>query len=291
MNILDWLYTQKKIYWWNITSNRYYGHLHILKKYCNKKITCGIPGLLQHGWTSASGVYIGARKDLPYTFFVWNERNYNIAQKLGYHNTKIIGAPFLYQDLDLFSAVNNHKNENNLLLFPIHSTEYERLLDPVSYFNGYVREIGKLKREFDNINACLYFIDYNNPHIRKVFENANIGVTTLGSRQYNPEFLIKFVKLVNNFKFVSSNVLSTAIFYSLYLGKKVFVYGKQPEIGETNWNAETQKIMDDCLTILGMYPLLNWENFDNKSHREIGEIELGSKFKKSEAALINIFGW
>lgn len=290
MNILDWLHTKRKVVYWNMTSNAYYGHINILRKYCDKKFPVGIPGLLQHGWTIGPGVYSSVRKDLPFNFFVWNERNHVLAQERGYNNVQAIGAPFLYLNLNQQYNIPRYDG-NNLLLFPVHTTEWEGLLDPVSYFKGYLQEIEKIKGEFDNVHACLYFIEYNNPQIRKVFQNADISVTTLGNRNRNPNFLTNFVETTNGFEYVSSNVLSTSVFYSLYLGKRVFIYGELPSPSETTWSAPTVGLVNDCVNLLNSYPVLSREYFDDKAHVEIGEYELGSGYKKTKHELTSLFGW
>lgn len=291
MNIPDWLHTKRKIFSWNLTSNAYYGHLNVLRKYCDKKIPVGIPGLLQHGWTIGPAIYSSTRKDLPFNFFVWNERNCILAQERGYNNVHVIGAPFLYLNLDQQYDLSRCEDGNNLLLFPVHTTKKEGLLDPVFYFRRYVQEIEKIKAEFDNIHACLYFREYDNPQIRKVFQNANISVTTLGHGNRNSNFLANFVETTNGFEYVSSSILSTSVFYSLYLGKKVFIYGEMPNPSETTWNVSTIGSLNDCFNLLDSYPVLSRENFDDKAHVEIGEYELGFKYKKTKHELADLFGW
>lgn len=291
MNPFDWLNYKKMIVYWNLTDNLYYGHLNVLRNYCNKGSRFGIPGLLQHGWSAGPGVYSNIRKDLPFYFCVWNKRNYELTKEMGYNNIKPIGAPFLYLNINQKHAFSKNKKTNNLLLFPLHTWEKEGLLDPVSYFKKYVQEVKKIKNDFDNIHACLYFMEYKNPQIRKVFENADIEVTSLGHREKNPTFLTKFRSLTNNYEYVSSNNLSTSVFYSLCMGKKVFLYGKLPDPCETTWNKSTINIMDNCSNILDLYNVLIWENFDDKPHREIGEYELGSEYKKTKDELIDLFRW
>lgn len=291
MNIHAWLHTTSRVLYWNMRCNTYYGHLNILRRYCNKKVPVGIPGLLQHGWTMGPGIYDSIRKDLPFKFFVWNERNYALAQEKDYNNVQVIGAPFLYLDSDRQYNLSRYEDGNNLLLFPVHTWEKEGILDPVSYFKRYVQEIEGIKGEFDNIHACLYFMEYNNPQIRKVFQNANINVTTLGHRDRNPEFLTNFVETTNGFEYVSSNILSTSVFYSLYLGKKVFMYGGLPRPSETTWNVSTVGLVNDGINLLNSYPVLSKENFDDKPHAEIGAYELGSGYKKTKRELSDLFGW
>ena len=48
------------------------------------------------------------------------------------------------------------------------------------------------------------------------------SVHCMGYRDNEPRFLNKFIDTVERFEYVSSDTLSSAIFYSLYKGKKSF---------------------------------------------------------------------
>lgn len=277
-------------FYWNYNDNRYYGHLDALKNYCNKKYTFGIPGLLQHGWTLGPGIYPSISQDLEYNFFVWNIRNYNIATELGYNNVIPIGSPFLYLPFHQITETNQNEKNNNLLVFPHHAWEKEGFLDPIAFFKDYVEDLKKIKTNFDNVVACLYFMEYKNMAIRELFEKNNIRTITMGYRN-NQNFLLNIVSTMNEFEYISSNTISTAIFYGLYMDKKVFIYGSRPDKSKTNWNSETVKLFENLQSIYEKYYYLNWEYFDDKTHIEIGKIELGHHYKKTIDELKKIFGW
>jgi len=278
------------VLYWNLKDNNYYGHLTILKKYCHKKYTLGIPGLLQHGWTSGSEIYDSISPNFNVNFFVWNERNYNVASKLQYNKICPVGAPFIYLPFDKL-CISSDCSRNSLLVFPVHTWEKEGLLDPIKFFRKYVSDINKLKSDFDEIVACLYFIEYGRQDIRKLFENNNIKTLSLGHREGNPNFLINFINIANNFNYVTSNIISTAIFYSMFLKKRVFIYGNRPKSEDMNVRAATKIIFENCQNIYEQYPVLHWEHFDDKTHIEIGKNELGYSYKKNQDDLRNIFGW
>ena len=102
-----------------------------------------------------------------------------------------------------------------------------------------------------------------------------------------PKFLKNFIDIVGKYEYVTSDTLSSALFYSLYMGKKVFIYGnsmlseiKNP-YSNRNFNSKNENL----------YPELNWENFDHKCHISIANTELGLEFKKSPSELRKILGW
>ncbi len=51
-------------------------------------------------------------------------------------------------------------------------------------------------------------------------------MVTLGHRDHTGNFVQRFRNLVLEHEYVSTNSYSTALFYSLYLGRKTFVHGR-----------------------------------------------------------------
>lgn len=273
--------------------NEYYGHNLILRNYAKVKLPYIIPGYLQHGWRPDCGICGDlsqhTEKEKSLRYFVWNSRNLEKAIDYGYKNVTPIGAPFVY--LPPRKKINvNPKGPKSLLIFPLHSTDFEPFIDPLRVYKKYLKELNKIIPLFKPISVCLYWYEYQNKKVRKLFEKENMEVVTLGHREKNPDFLINFRNLVDQYPYVSSNMYSSAVFYSLYMGKKVFILGK-PEYQDIKLLKWKKRRIYDHDEFSSLYPELLWKNFDDKSYSWIGEKELGLEFKRSPRELLEIFGW
>lgn len=278
-----------------LSGNLMYGHYHILRNYTNSKLPYRIPGRLQHGWSSDCGISGDlskhGEKEKAARYFVWNRRNLETSAEYGYKNVTAIGAPFLYLPPAIPSEA-NASTSKSLILFPIPASESEPFVDPLKTYKKYLKEIEELLSLFEPVTVCLYWPQYENKEIVQLLKDKRIPVVTLGHRDNNPYFLMNFQRLVEKYAYVSSNIFGTsAIYYSLYMRKKVFIYGSTnfaEEINHIRW--ETRKLTNHD-EFSKLYPELLWENFDDKSHYWIGEKELGLEFKKTPSELREIFGW
>ncbi len=271
--------------------NRYYGHDAVLKRYARVRLPYIVPGEIQHGWHADAGIYGDLTQhteaEKMARRYVWNRRNLERALDCGYRNTVAIGAPFLYLPGETTEAASGF-GERSLLLFPFHTWEREPFIDPVHTYRDYIQEIRELRNAFSPITVCLYWIQYENPDIVRLFEENGLQVTTLGHRDDNPTFLHKFRSLAANHEHVSSNSLSTAVFYALYMRKKAFLFG-HPPYSEVRW-LPTANVADTG-EHAALYTELGWKDFDNRSHYWVGETELGLEFKRTPAELRRLFRW
>lgn len=277
------------------SGNLMYGHYYVLRKYTNTRLPYRIPGRLAHGWSPVSGISGDlskhGEKEKQKKYFVGNSRNLERCEEYGYKNVTAIGVPFLYLP-PVTTSDANAEGSKSLLLFPIHASDSEPFVDPIRTYKKYVEEIEELLSLFEPVTVCLYWVQYEDKEIVQLFEDKGIPVVTVGHRDNNPNFLINFQRLVDKYAYVSSNIFGTsAIYYSLYMRKKVFIYGSSnyaEEINHIRW--ETRKLYNHD-EFSKLYPELLWENFDDKSHYWIGEQELGLEFKKTPSELREIFGW
>jgi hypothetical protein len=272
-------------------NNQMYGHNVIMRKYARVRLPYLIPGQLQHGWHIDHGIH-GDLQNITETeklkkYFVWNKNNLTNAHKYGFNNVIAIGAPFIYLPE---IKIDVETKSNSVLLFPVHSCESEGFVDPITTFKRYLADIDFLHNEFESITACLYWREYENDSIRKLFEKNDINAVTLGHRDNNPNFLFSFCKHAYEHEFISSNIFSTAIFYGLYLKKKTFILGsaRSEEWNYKQW--EGRKLYDSGV-FEDQYHEILWEHFDQKSHSWIGNKELGLEFKKSPEDICKLFNW
>ena len=280
-----------KVFWEKNIDNLYYGHYYIFKKYSKTILPYKINGEVQHGWSPDHGVMIppiySTKEQRNQRYYVFNKFNKKKSNAFGFKNVFAIGAPFLYLS-DIYE-IKKKKDSGKLILFPIHTTEYD-LHDNYDNYKVYLKHIIKIAREFTSITVSLGWIDYKNMKIRKLFAKENIECITIGHMNES-QFLNNFIRIVNEYEYVSSDTFSSAIFYSLIMKKKAFIYGNSFvaainssdswEGMEINYNQKYSKY----------YPELMWENFNDKSNYNIGELELGLEFKKSPKELCDLFEW
>lgn len=265
--------------------NLHYGHYNILKEYTGIKRKLRIPGYMQHGWEEGSK-YTKEIGENNITYFVWNEKNYQKATKGNKKNVVLIGAPFLYIEKEKKQNVTNNK----LLTFPIHSWEKEKFKDELAIFEDYLNRLEKIRKKFSSITICLYWAQYDNKELVNYIKNRGYAVTTLGHRNNNKKFLYSFIELVSEHEFITSNVFSTPLFYSLYLNKKTFVYGHSYFKGENKYGTQSE-LEKAQRKMIKKYPMILWENYDGGKNPNIGNIELGYKFKKTPEEMKELFGW
>ena len=289
----------RRKFWETNEDNKYYGHYDIFIHYSRVFLPYKINGEVQHGWSPHSGLIdpnTPIQDVKKRRYYLFNESNQKESDENGFHNTCIIGAPFLYV-LDTIK----HKIEevpNSLLLFPLHSNEWIKFSDPLRTHKVYIKQIKKISPLFKNISVSLGWKEYQNKDIVKLFSDEKIKVVTMGHRDNNPNFLINFYKEVSKYEYISSDTFCTAIFYGLLMKKKSFIYGKRLNrdlvfnnrqyLKNNKWEGPEKSYYDFYSK---KYPILLWDNFDHKPHPYIAEDELGTNYKKSPKELREIFEW
>ena len=281
----------QKTLWEKNIDNLYYGHYYIFKRYTNSILPYKINGELQHGWSNDHGIAFNPEKNIKHKnlrFYLWNENNLFNSLHYGYKNAVVIGAPFIY--LPKSYTKENEFSSKSLIVFPLHSDEYD-YFDINTGYNIFLNNIKKIFPFFNSITVSLAWRDFQDKNLVKLFSKEGFKVITMGHRDNNPNFLPNFVNIVNEHEYVCSDTFSSAIFYSLLMKKKVFIYGgsmsKYVDVKET-WEGRNDYNHDKYSNL---YPELLWENFDDKSHHAIGEKELGLDYKKSPKEICEIFDW
>ena len=208
------------------SANSYYGHKEVFARYCRVGLTsvpC-IEGYLQHGWSPYHG--FGFNRDIYPDFrkFFWSERVLCEAQKLGWTNCIAIGSPWAYmlKDPELEPIP---EKRSGVLLYPFHGWEggvvtgsHQDLIDHVNAI------------ETEPVTVCLYWLEYETPEIRSLYESAGYrvichGYRGGGDRPGTKRFLYCQYEEIIKHRRVISNRLSTAVMYAASLGCDVAVYG------------------------------------------------------------------
>jgi hypothetical protein len=192
-----------------------------------------------------------------------------------------LGAPFLY--LPALSET-IAPEPGSLLVMPIHGWEKERIQQD---FREYAAEAAELRQSFRKITVCLYYFDHALKEHRRPFEDLGFEVIKSGERDKNPGFLHDLRRLMLRFEYVCANRVQTAVFYALALGRKAFLHG--PPMGVDTRIDPSGQLFDAWQR--QEFPMLLWEGFKDRSYREIGEEELGLRYRREPAALRELLLW
>jgi hypothetical protein len=207
-------------------ANYYYGHAHVLARYCGLPEPLHPPrllGYLQHGWNIGDSQAAG----VPFVFgsklFVWSEQTRRRAWSQGRRNAVVVAAPFAY--LVTMEPEPPDQQREGTLFYPFHGWEGQTVL------GDHARMIDEVKSvESGPVTACLYWNEYESRRIRRVYENAGVRVICHGYRGYwwrdhDRGFLQRQLAELRRHKRVVSNRLSSAIWYGLLAGCEAAVYG------------------------------------------------------------------
>lgn len=258
----------------------YYGHYNILRAYTRTLLPYRIPGELQHGWTQHVIARNGVKAEDGTQHWVWNRYDIETKRLAGAYNVTPIGAPFLY----LPPSPKPDVADKSLILFLLHGWEAEQVESVETSYANFLEKNAAVLKEFKRITMCLYWVENTNEKLKSFLTNKGVNVTTLGFRDWNPNYLLNYRHTVNNHEYVASNAFSTALFYALAMGKKTFVLPSDFRVN----HLQTGFTFADYPK---RYPELLFENFKDAPLPEIGELELGLEFKRSPEELRSLFGW
>ncbi len=260
--------------------NQHYGHSYILQRYCGFSVPLPIPGRIQHGWTLGAG--LGQTHFVePWPKYVWGQRNLKACREAGYRNVVPLGAPYLY----LKPAEAFVPHAKSLLVYPFHGWEKEKVQGDME---AYAQDLETLVGEgFGPVTVCLYWMEFEDPTIREIFQRRGFAIMTNGHRDQNPEFLIRQRQSLLSHAYVTSNRMCTALLYALASGRKAFLYG--PPMGLSQTRDPTGAEFDTWQR--QTFPELVWDHFRDEPLAELADRELGREFVRSPAQLRALFGW
>ena len=218
--------------------NKYYGFNKIIKKYIHYNSILPLPATLQHGWGMYKNYNIYELSTSLPEVWVWSKRVADEFKKIKHNKIiRIIGSPILY----LSSRKLSNKNiiKRGTIVFPQHCSVSQ---DSIGDFEKYAYQLSQLPKIYFPITVCLYFIDiekgYDKYYRKYNFNIISNGKTTTGN------FLANFIKNTASYKYATSNSISTACFYSIYLGLRYFHYGDKFKIYNHSNNFRKKGIID-----------------------------------------------
>ena len=219
--------------------NRFYGHAHIIKSYCNYPFDEPIPMAIQHG--HGPTVPHDHFEEPLFDYWVYSEDVKKQAIKylnISSSSVHVLGSPFAY----LLRLVDYHPipndNRKGTIVFPSHSTPGMEISSKIN--EDYAEMLSGLPEEFCPITVSVHSHDIQNRQYQ-CFIDRGLEVITCGNHSpLQSNFLGNFLYFCRGKKYITSNEpkLSTACLYGIYLGLKFFMSGDYPNAEELLSNQE-----------------------------------------------------
>ena len=221
------------------------------------------------------------------------------ASNKNYTKNDIIGHPIIYMHIN-WNKVPLYKN--GLLVFYNHTYEKSTYgIDEETKHIKYLEALNNLKKMFNPIHICLYWKDYSNIKLVNLLKKYNFHFITNGHRDNNNMFLHNLINNIQNYNYITSSLIGTHTWISLYLNKFFFLYAdgepcsQESKSGHNNmWAIKSCKEFRTYYSKI--YPMLEYNYFLNnkmnmnykKLLKSMGNSKLGLSFKKSKEEIKKI---
>ncbi len=116
-----------------------------------------------------------------------------------------------------------NRDAKGTLAYPSHTTP---LIDDEVDYEKYIEQLMSLPKEFHPISVQLHVHDVNKGQ-HKLFMKHKIPVYTAG-HYADYRFVERFYETLKQFKYTTSNVVMSCLFYSVEMGIPHFLYGIEP---------------------------------------------------------------
>ena len=205
-------------------ANHYYGHSHVLARYCglDDREPPRLGGYLQHGWNIGDGLAADHEFVAGTPVFLWSERTRRRAWSLGRRELYVVGAPWAY--LVQMEPDQGGQREGTIW-YPFHGWEGQHVLGD---HGALIDEIKAT--EPGPVTVCLYWQEFRDSAVRRSYEKAGFRVICHGYRggwwrDLDPRFLPRQLAELRRHRRVASNRLCSAVFYGTLAGCEPAVYG------------------------------------------------------------------
>lgn len=139
-------------------------------------------------------------------------------------NKKIYGlySPFIFYRKR--KKLEKKSDAIGTIAFPAHSTPS---IDDVGGYANYIESLKQLPVQFHPIVICMHMHDINKgKHID--FIKNGFEVVTAGN-SLDQRFIPRFYEIIRHFKYATSNIPGSYLYYCVEMGIPFFTYGKKPE--------------------------------------------------------------
>lgn len=269
-------------------ANHFYGHAHIMARYVGLAEPPRIWGYLQHGWNMHDGFAVGTVFAPRYPKLVWSQACARRGWADGLRNYVTVGAPWLYL-LEMERQAEwlaTAPERTGTIVYPFHGWEGQQV---VGSHAAFVEEIKQIEGDVP-ITVCLYWNEYDNPKVRREYEDSGVRVITHGQRGYlwqgtEPGFLYRQLDEMRRHRRVVSNRMSSAILYGASAGLEVGVYGDPMELESDH------AILGGVSKPRKLFPELHQFAAPADYAAQVAATELGAAYKLPPEEILDVFGW
>ncbi len=259
--------------------NHFYGHNRVLADYVG--IGADVPviwGHVQHGWSEGHGLMLRPRLVRWLPKFVYSSANRQAALDDGIKPAVPIGGPFCYLATQERARLGGPAPRSTIA-YPSHSWERDEMQGSHDALIAAISE-----REEGPVTVCLYWREYDQLEVRRVYEAAGFRVVCHGYRS-DPHFMRRqFDELLLHDRVVTNRV-ATALWYGGLVGRALEVYG--PVFGVQgadeveSWDRFQRR----------QWPMLFDGGVDGATAADLAADELGAAHVRPPEELAEILGW
>ena len=284
--------------WTQSFGSDYYGALQLAAEYCGlSKVPAHFPGSWQHGtwppWQKIRPEVIVYDTPKTVRCFVARQDEVDFLKAGGYRKVQAIGLPIIYTKPSGLQRI-----PNSLLVMPTHSLASDVLVPTTEQ---YVREIASIKNRFDLVATCVSAHCIAKGLWTAQFEEQGIQVIR-GAGLDDVNALKRMRALFDTFEYVTTDSYGSHVFYALYFGAKVSIWGTAtpmlrenvlsdgawtpyPEAVDKLFSEETDRKAEVYLAPLRVDPWLGVQNVD------VTNSMVGHDHKLSPDEMRAVFGW
>ena len=266
------------------SSNHWYGHAHILARYCglDELRPPRIDGIVQHGWNVLHGFGPGHLPPIGFTKFVWSDVARKRGQAVGWRDYAVVGSPWAYL---LRMEKDVPARRSGTIFYPFHAWEDSKVVGDHDELIATIKST-----EAGPVTVCLYWVEYDMPEIRRTYEDAGFRVICHGRRGTlwkgtDRLFLYRQLEELRRHERVASNRLTTAIFYGASVGCTAGVYGPAMSYVEDRGGVDAKDYARR------LYPELHRETIDPTLLDHVTRRELGLDAVLAPDVLAYLVGW
>ena len=284
--------------WGQSFGGDYYGALQVAADYCGlHEVPPCFPGSWQHGiwppWQQIQPEIVVYDAPRSTGCFVARQNEVTFLKAAGYRKVQAIGLPIIYTQPSGLKRI-----PNSLLVMPTHSLASDVLMPSTEQ---YVREIASIKKRFDLVAACISAYCIDRGLWTTQFAEQGIDVIR-GAGIADANALKRMRALFDSFEYVTTDSYGSHVFYALYFGAKVSIWGTPTPVFRENYLndggcAAYPEAIDKLLSeetkrngevYLGPLRVDPWVGVQDV---EVGKLMLGHDNKLSPSEMRAALGW